>query len=145
VNSKKYKRIILVILLFTIHYSLFTIHCFAEEQTIITSDTLEYSKDTFTYLAKGNVKVQKADKVIEANEMRYNEQTSDVIALGAVRYNDTDTSFTASRAELNLETETGILYDAEILFKKDNYHISGKEIEKKGEKYYFSPEATFTT
>jgi len=145
VNSKKYKRIILVILLFTIHYSLFTIHCFAEEQTIITSDTLEYSKDTATYVAKGNVKFQKADKVIEANEMRYNEQTSDVIASGAVRYNDTDTSFTASRAELNLETETGILYDAEILFKKDNYHISGKEIEKKGEKYYFSPEATFTT
>ncbi len=145
VNSKKNKKIIFIIMLFTIHYSLFTICCFAEEQTIITSGTLEYSKDTSTYIAKGNVKVQKADKVIEANEMIYNEQTSDAVAIGDVRYNDTDTSFTASRAELNLETETGILYDAEILFKKDNYHISGKVIEKKGEGYYFSPEAIFTT
>ncbi len=144
-NNKRYKRIIFVLLLFTIHFSLFTNHCSAEEQTIIISETLEYSKDTSTYIAKGNVKIQRADTVVEANEMKYNEQTSEVIAVGAVRYNDTITSIKTIRAELNLETKTGILYDAEILFKKDNYRISGKEIEKKGERYYFSPEATFTT
>lgn len=138
-------QLIIFILLFTVYCLLSTKYCFAEEQTIITSDSLEYEKETSTYIAKGNVRIQRSDTVIEADVMRYNEQTSEIIAVGAVRYNDTASSITANRAELNLEKKTGILYDAEILYKKDNYHISGKEIEKKGERYYFSPEATFTT
>src|SRR3989304_8753826 len=47
--------------------------------------------------------------------------------------------------QLNLKKDTGMLYEAEVLHKKENYHISGKEIEKRGKKYYFAPEATFTT
>ncbi len=132
-------------MLFTIHYLLFTNHCFAGEQTIITSETIEYIKDTSTYIAKGNVKIQKDNAVIEADEISYNEEISEVIASGHIRYDDPETRITASRAELNLEKKTGRLYEAEILFKKDNYHVSGREIEKKGEGYYLSPEATFTT
>lgn len=119
--------------------------CYAEEKTTITSDSLEYNRETFTYSAKGNVKVQKADAVVEADEMIYNEQSDELVAKGNIRYKDPEVSITASRADLNLEKKTGTLHDAEILFKKDNYHISGKEIEKKGENYYISPEATFTT
>ncbi|MCX5719798.1 MAG: hypothetical protein NT055_07555, partial [Nitrospirae bacterium] len=111
----------------------------------ITSESLEYEKETSTYIAKGSPKVQRGEMSIESNEMRYNEQTSEAIMIGNVRYNDKDMSFTASRAELNLETKTGKLYDTAIFFKKDNYHISGKEVEKRGEGYYLSPEATFTT
>lgn len=135
----------LLITFFSAYCLMFTAYCSAEEQTIITSETLEYIKGISTYIAKGNVKVQRADTVIEAEEMRYNEQTSEVIAVGTVRYSDTDTSITASRVELNLEAKTGMLYNAEIFYRKDNYRISGKEIEKKGEKYYSSREATFTT
>jgi LPS-assembly protein len=144
-KSKKYKKIIFIIILLTAYCLLFTVYCFAEEQTTITSDTLEYSKETGTYYAKGNVNIKKNDIRIEADEIQYNEKTSDAIATGSVKYYDPDTSITASRAELNLEKKTGTLYDAEILFKKDNYRIKGKEIDKRSEKYYFSPEATFTT
>jgi len=146
VNSKKIKWIIFLVFLFPVYHLLSTVHyCLAEEKTTITSDSLEYNRETFTYNAKGNVKVQKADAVVEADEMIYNEQSDELVAKGNIRYRDPEVSFTASRADLNLEKKTGTLHDAEILFKKDNYHISGKEIEKKGEKYYVSPEATFTT
>ncbi|MEW6163353.1 MAG: LPS assembly protein LptD [Nitrospirota bacterium] len=149
-SSEKYsyKIIIFFILffpLFSISYSLTSTYCFAEEQTIITSNFLEYEEETSTYIAKGNVKIQKADTVIESNEISYNEQTSEVVASGNVRYDDAEIAIKASRVELNLERETGRLYDAEVLYKKDNYHISGKEIEKRSGKYYFAPEATFTT
>jgi LPS-assembly protein len=120
-------------------------YCLAEEQTIITSDTLEYSKKTSTYVATGNVKIQREDMVIEADEMEYNEQTGDVIAVGSVKYKDETVSFQASRVEFNINSKTGKFYDAEILFIRDNYHIAGREIEKKGDKYYVSPEARFTT
>jgi len=144
VNSKK--GIIFSIFLFAIYYLLSTVcFCYAEEKTTITSDSLEYNRETFTYNAKGHVKVQKADAVVEADEMIYNEQSDDLAAKGDIRYSDSDVSFKASRAELNLEKKTGTLHDAELLFKKDNFHINGKEIEKKGENYYISSDATFTT
>ncbi len=144
-NDKKYKRILLIIFLFTVHFSLFTPFCFATDETTITSETLEYVESISTYIAKGSVKLTSEDKVIESDEMTYNVQTSDVIATGNVRYDDAETVFTASKMELNLERKTGRLYDAEILFKTDNYHVSGKEIEKKGENHYFAPKATFST
>lgn len=124
---------------------LFYANCLAEEQTIITSDKLEYNKKTFTYIAQGNVMVQKDDATIEADEMIYNEHTGDVVAKGSVTYTDSDTHIQASRIELNLNTKTGKLYDAEIILIKDNYHITGSEIEKRGDKYYTAPEARFTT
>jgi LPS-assembly protein len=146
VDRKKHKRIIFFIFLFPIYYLLSTVYCcFAEEKTTITSESLEYMQETSTYIARGNVKIQRADTILEANEVTYNDETSELIATGNVRYNDKDVSITAVRADLNLDEKTGILYDAEILYKKDNYHISGKEIEKKGDKYYVSPQAAFTT
>jgi LPS-assembly protein len=77
--------------------------------------------------------------------MIYNEQTGDVTATGSVQYTDSTASIQASRAEVNLDSKTGKLYDAEILFKEDNYHVTGREIEKRGDKYYVTPEACFTT
>ena len=111
----------------------------------ITSETLEYFEDTSTFVAKGSVKATSGDKTIESDEMTYNVQTSDIVATGNVRYNDTEKTFTASKMELNLDEETGRLYEAEIFFEKDNYYISGKDIEKKSENHYFAPEATFST
>lgn len=144
-NGKKYGNKASFILLLTICFSLFTGYCFAQEKTNITSESLEYNQETFTYNAKGKVKLQKADTLVEADEMKYNEQTSEVFAEGSVKYTTPTTIITASRAELNTEAKTGILYDAEVFFLRDNYHIAGKVIEKRGEKYYFSPDATFTT
>ncbi len=136
---------VLLIIAFTIYFFFKPDSGLAEEQTIITSETLEYSKKTSTYVARGNVKIHRENTIIEADEMRYNDQTGDVIVTGSVTYTDPTASIQASRAELNLNTKTGKLYDAEILFIKDNYRVFGREIEKKGDTYYVSPEARFTT
>ncbi len=140
---EKDKKFFIILLSFIIS-SFSILPCYSAEK-IITSDTLEYDQKTFTYIAKGNVKIQEEDVTIEADEIIYNEESSDVIATGSVIYIDKDVSITASRAELNLKTKKGTIYDAKILIKKENYHISGAKIEKKGDKYYSSPEATFTT
>jgi LPS-assembly protein len=119
--------------------------CFAGEDTTINADSLEFIQETATYVAKGSVKIHKANALIEADAITYNEASSEAVATGNVRYEDPDYSFTASRAELNLTAKTGLLYDARIFYKKDNYHISGKVIEKKSEKEYVIPEALLTT
>ncbi|MBA4371502.1 MAG: hypothetical protein C0402_01425 [Thermodesulfovibrio sp.] len=130
----------------TVHCSLFAKRCFAEEQaTVITSDGLEYNTAIRQYRMTGAVTATRNDAVIKADELLYAEGTSEMTAVGNVRYEDQATSITANRAEINLEAKTGKLYDAVFLHKKNKYNLSGRVIEKKGEDYYYSPEATFTT
>jgi len=120
-------------------------YAFASEDTSIDAKSLEYIQETSTYVAKGAVKIKKADMLIEADEITYNEESSEATAAGNVKFNDADLSFTASRAELNLTEKTGFLHDAEVFLKKDNYRIYGKLIEKKGENAYVIPDALITT
>ncbi len=151
--------ILVSFLLFTLYYSLFTV-CYAEDPPVnINSDSLEYFSETKTYMAKGSVVIVKDDAVIKSDEVTYHEETSDIVAEGNFRYDDRDISIIARKGEMNLESKTGKFYDAEIRYsatgeihkgaeiiqKKDVYYISGKEIEKKGDNHYYSPEAVFTT
>jgi len=118
---------------------------FAEESATIDSDSLDYDAGTFTYTAKGNVIIRKGPATVQADEMRYNNESSDLTAEGSVVYEDPEVRIKAKKADLNLEDKTGVLYEAEIFSKKDNYHITGYEIEKTGEKEYNLKKASFTT
>jgi LPS-assembly protein len=145
ISSGKFPLFISVFFLCTVYCLLTADCCFSDDQTVITSETLIYDQKERIYTAKGNVTIQRAGTVIEADEVTYNEQTSDMGASGNVRYHDDDVAITAARADLNLESGTGTIFDAALLYKKDNYHIAGREIRKTGNDYFFSPEATFTT
>jgi len=140
-------RLLFFVSLFTIHYLLFTVVCFAgdPDNTLITSDRLDYFGETKKYVATGSATVERAGAVLKSDEITFHEDTSEAIAAGRVTYEDADASIKASRAEMNLDAKTGTLFDAEVLYKKYNYHIRGKEIEKRAEDYYYSPDATFTT
>jgi LPS-assembly protein len=113
--------------------------------TVITAESIEYLSGTRQYVARGAVEIKQDDAVINADEIIYSEVSGDVSAQGKVHYEDTDSSIRADKAELNLERKTGKLFNAHILYKKDNYHLFGTEIEKTGENTYFSPSAAFTT
>jgi LPS-assembly protein len=118
---------------------------FAEEGITIDSEFLDYDAGTFTYTAKGKVKIRRGSATVEADETRYNEMTSELFAEGNVEYNDPDLRIKAKKAELNLEEKTGTLYEAAVFSRKDNFHITGAEIEKTGDKEYSLKKATFTT
>lgn len=134
-----------VLALSFIGYLLFTVQCYAEENTTITSHYLEYNGETSTYTARGEVNIQKGLVTIEADEVRYNDKTSETAAEGNVIYGDQRVRIKAKRANLNLDLKTGTLYDSEFFSMKDNYHIEGLEIEKIGENEYTFKEASFTT
>jgi LPS-assembly protein len=140
----------LLLLTITFCFWLFAGSCFgaksvSEGHTTIESETLEYDAATYTYTAKGHVKIHRDSATVEAEEVTYNKQSSDVTAKGNVVYEDPDVRIRAKKAELNFETKRGTLYEAEVYSKKDNYHITGKEIEKTGEKEYTLKNASFTT
>ncbi|MHB8882776.1 MAG: LPS-assembly protein LptD [Thermodesulfovibrionales bacterium] len=137
----------LLLLLLLLQGLCFTDICSAADAsaTSLTSDRLEYHAETKKYVATGSVTATRGDAVIRADEITYSEDSSEVLATGNVTYDDAETSIKAERAEFNIEAKTGRLYKAEFLQKKTNYHLLGEMIEKRGENYYYSPEATFTT
>jgi LPS-assembly protein len=117
----------------------------AGRQTVIAADKLEYFPNRKEYVATGSVEVKRDGAVIRADKIIYYEETSETVATGHFTYEDKETSIAAERAEMNMDEKTGRLYNAKLLYKKDNYRLSAAEIEKKGENYYYSPEANFTT
>jgi LPS-assembly protein len=141
------------VLLLTIYFSLLIHVCFAEEpttvitadKTVITADKLEYFGEMRKYVATGSVKIERDRTVLQSEEATYYEDSSETVIPGHLTFHDPETSITAEKAEMNLNARTGRLVGAEVFYKKYNYHISGREIEKRGEDYYFSPDATFTT
>lgn len=112
---------------------------------MIESETLEYDGRTSTYTARGHVRIYTGLGSFEADEISYNEQTGDAHPDGSVVYENPEVRITAKRAEWNLKSDTGTLYEAEIFSKQDNYHIRGLEIEKTGPKEYTMKTASFTT
>lgn len=138
------KKILLFIFTFTC-LLLFAGPSPAKETVRIISEKIDYDGQTSVYTATGNVKIQKGPVTIEAAVISYNEKTSEISAEGDVRYEDPDASIKAKSAEINLETKTGKLHEAEIFYKKDNYHITGVEIIRKGEKEYAVTSAAVTT
>ncbi len=146
ISKKVGKAIFPAFLLFTLHSSLFTPHCYAADaEKTIVSQTLEYFSKLKKYIAKGSVKVEQEDATVEADEMVYFEETGDVTATGNVRYDDLKTFFTAKSADMNMEKKTGQLYDAEIFFKDDNYYLKGAKIERKAENEFYSRDETSVT
>lgn len=120
--------------------------CRADELPMaIEADTLEYDKNTGIYTAKGSVKIEQGDITIKADEITYNEKTADSFLNGNVKYDNPNINLTAGKAEYNVKTKQGRFYDAKITAKKDNFHITAAEIEKKDENRYFIKEASFTT
>ncbi|MEW6410505.1 MAG: LPS assembly protein LptD [Nitrospirota bacterium] len=111
----------------------------------ISSDTLEYIKETDTYIAKGSVEIIQEDTHILADYATLDNTTGDVHAEGNVVYYDKDNVLFGDKADVNLNTDMGVVYNSRIFNIPDNYYISGKEMKKVGESEYTADKATFTT
>jgi LPS-assembly protein len=116
---------------------------FGEQDAVITADTLEQVGAVL--LGKGNVVIKSNGSVLKAGSVRYDTATKEVVAEGDVYFEDAKTKITASKAELNLNKETGVLYDTEVLFKEQSYRVLGTKIEKRGPQSYFLETGSFTT
>jgi len=130
-----------VFLVFTILCSLFT-NAWA---AAISSDTMEYFREEDKYILTGNVKIEREDSTLKADKIIFYQKTSDAEAEGNVVYEDPDALINTEKAEINLDTKTGRLYNAVVFFKKGNYWITGDNLSKIKKDHYYASSATFTT
>jgi LPS-assembly protein len=113
------------------------------QETVITADKMEQHGPIL--MGEGNVVIESEGGTLKAGRIRYDTATRDINADDGVYFEDEKAKITASKAELNLERQTGVLYDADVLFKEHSYRVFGSRIEKRGERSYFLEEGSLTT
>lgn len=108
----------------------------------------ELTEQDGIYTLKGDIKIIKttdSEMSIQAEQGFYNSIDGVAELKDNVSYEDPEVSIKASRAILNLRLKTGILYDAEIVFKKEYLRIITPEVQKLSEDHFIFKKATFTT
>ena len=111
----------------------------------IEADELSYERGTQTYEAHGQVEVSRGDLSLKADHARLNMATKEMVAWGSVLLREGEDVIECQRLEVNLDTRSGRIYQARLFLKEQNFHITGKEMEKLGENHYRIREGSLTT
>lgn len=111
----------------------------------MTADTLSYDEETGVAVAEGNVELVFGTRTMRADRIRYDSATGEADLTGKVRYKDVDEEFAFDRITINLDSETGVLYNGTIRISSSNYLIASEKIEKTGKSSFLIEKGMLTT
>ncbi|MGZ3603556.1 MAG: LPS-assembly protein LptD [Thermodesulfobacteriota bacterium] len=117
----------------------------AEGPVDIEGDELTYDRETQTYEAHGQVEVVRGDLSLKADHARLNMATKELTAWGNVLLREGEDVIECQRLEVNIENRSGKIHQAKLYLKDQNFHVTGREIEKLGENHYRVRDASMTT
>ena len=111
----------------------------------IVADEMNYDDQAKVYIGKGNVNITKKDKNLKADYVRFNQNTMDVFANGHVVMIVGKNIITGTSMEVNLNSETGTIYNGTIFVDENHFYIKGDKIQKVGKDAYAAEKATVST
>ncbi len=117
----------------------------SKEPWNLAADEINHDRNTDIYTASGNVIITKGTRKLTADFVRFDHKTFHAHAQGNVTLKAGEDVLTGSSMDMDLKSETGTVQDGTIFLKENNFNISGKSIEKTGEKSYLVEEATVST
>jgi LPS-assembly protein len=117
----------------------------AVEPWNIAADEISYDQKADQYIARGNVVITKKDRKLTADFVRFDHKTMKALATGNVIMTAGEDILTGSSMEMDLEAETGTLYNGTIFFKANHFYIKGNKIQKVGKDSYTVDKASITT
>ena len=110
----------------------------------IEADEVIHLGEQNLYEARGNVEIRIGEVRLTSDEARFYAETRIAEAKGNVELTDGEDILRCESLRINLETHRGVVDNARLI-TRDNFHITGKRIEKLGPKTYRIHEGTFTT
>ena len=113
-----------------------------EERVVLTAENQHATENSWH--GEGSVRISYQDITIQCDEVDYDRTSGDLVAYGNVIVDRGPSRFTADELRFNLETKTGIFFDASAQIDP-MYSFTGREIEKLDETHYRIDRATFTT
>jgi len=111
----------------------------------IVADEITYDDKTNVYTGRGRVVITKKNKNLSADYVRFDQKTMKVSADGHVVMNVGENILTGNHMEMNLDSETGTVYDGTIFLQENHFYIKGDKIQKVGEDSYTADKASVST
>ena len=111
----------------------------------ITADEISYDDQLQQYIARGNVDITKLDRSLKADFVRFDYRNMVAMASGNVIMTVGEDVLTGSRMEIDLNSETGTVYDGGLFVKENHFYIKGQTIQKVGKNDYTVDEASITS
>ncbi len=111
----------------------------------LTADTLSFDENDGVAVAEGNVELSLGKRTMRADRIRYDSRTGEAELSGMVRYKDADEEFAFDRITINLNSETGVLYNGSIRISTNNYLIVSEKIAKTGKQSFTIDKGSLTT
>ncbi|MEE8317324.1 MAG: LPS assembly protein LptD, partial [Candidatus Omnitrophota bacterium] len=111
----------------------------------IVADEISYDQKANQYIARGNVTITKKDRKLTADFVRFDHKTMKALAIGHVIMAEGEDILTGTSMEMDLEAETGTVYNGAIFFKANHFYIRGNKIQKVGKYSYTFDKGSITT
>lgn len=112
------------------------------EELRISSQTQNETRPNY-FVLEGYVDISNKGMRLQADHAEYNTATRDLIATGNVVLDQADQRITGKRLEMNLDTQTGTMYDV-FGYVPPQIFFWGTKLEKLGKDEYRIHDGTFT-
>ena len=93
----------------------------------------------------GDVVLERADQMVRADELRYNQEQNRVVATGEVHYREQGLSIAADSAELDLEGDTGTLTNVDYRLAQRHARGNAARVEIEGSDLSRYEQVSYTT
>lgn len=111
----------------------------------VAADELKYDRGTDQYIGKGNVSISRGDTQLTADFVRFDQKSMKAFARGHVILNAGGDIITGDSVEIDLNTETGTIYNGTVFYKEKHFFIRGKKIQKVGPETFTAERISVTT
>ncbi len=111
----------------------------------ILSDKMDYDKKMNIISAWGSVSVISDTKTLKADSVRLNNNTKQLYASGNVMMTAGSDILTGDAMDLDIDAQTGVIYNGIIFLQASHFYIKGDRIEKRGKSSYFINKGSLTS
>ena len=111
----------------------------------IVADEIHYDYKANQYVAIGNVTITKQDKNLSADYVRFDQKDMKAFADGHAIMTAGQGILTGSSMEMDLNAETGTIYNGTIFLQENHFYIKGDKLKKVGKDSYTADKASITT
>ena len=111
----------------------------------ISAGSLTYDSKKKLYIAEKEVLITGEQIRLEADYAEFSDLTYEVYARGNVVLISGEDSIFCDAFNMNLTAETGIISKGTIFIRKENFYLSGENIEKTGESTYKMKQGSLTS
>ncbi len=116
-----------------------------EDQVQVKAVRISYDPNNNFMVARGNVEMRQGDRIVTSDYLKVNLLTKDAYARGKVRIDEGGDILACEELKMNLEDRRGQVENAKVFIKKENFHISGKQIKSLGHDTYQVEKGIITT